>query len=91
MLSYLAVGSLAATLPAQFPAADQTYLKASNTDPGDQFAAAVTVWGDTLVVGAPLEDSSGLGVDGTQFIDSAMDSGAAYVFLRDGTSWIQQA
>ena len=69
----------------------QAYLKASNTTAGDEFGRAVAIDGDTVVVGAWLEDSSATGVDGDQNDDGAENSGAAYVFARSGTSWSQQA
>lgn len=75
----------------------QAYLKASNTDVssapgyGDQFGWSVSVSGDTVVVGAPHEDSSATGVGGDQFNSLADGSGAAYVFVRAGTTWSQQA
>ncbi len=70
----------------------QAYLKASNTDPGDRFGAAVALSGDTLVVGAPGEDSLATGVDGDQTSNSGLGApGAAYVFVREGASWSQQA
>ncbi|WP_434045103.1 MULTISPECIES: cadherin-like beta sandwich domain-containing protein [Sorangium] len=69
----------------------QAYLKASNTDAQDQFGNAVTLDGDTLVVGAPSEDSSAIGVNGAQANNTASQAGAAYVFTRAGTAWTQQA
>ncbi|MFZ1702184.1 MAG: hypothetical protein WBO10_11370 [Pyrinomonadaceae bacterium] len=69
----------------------QAYLKASNTDAGDQFGASVAVSGDTVVIGAHFEDSSATGVNGDQGDNSASASGAAYVFTRSGTTWSQQA
>jgi hypothetical protein len=69
----------------------QAYLKASNTGAGDQFGHSVAVSGDTVVVGAPGESSSATGVNGNQNDDNADNSGAAYVFVRNGTSWTQQA
>src|SRR5437867_2232371 len=75
----------------------QAYLKASNTGgaglftEGDFFGYAVAVSGDTVVVGAPQEDSNATGVNGTQTNNLATDSGAAYVFVRKGTNWTQQA
>jgi len=69
----------------------QAYLKASNTGSGDQFGGSVAVSGDTVVVGAYLESSNATGVDGNQADDSAVVSGAAYVFTRSGTTWTQQA
>lgn len=69
----------------------QAYLKASNTGAGDQFGYAVAVSGDTIVVGARKEDSSATGVNGNQANESAVNSGAAYLFVRSGTTWTQQA
>jgi uncharacterized Zn-binding protein involved in type VI secretion len=57
----------------------QAYLKASNTDAGDRFGWSVALDGDTLAVGARLEDSNATGVDGDQADNSADDSGAMYV------------
>lgn len=73
------------------PIAQQAYLKASNTEAGDGFGESVSVFGDTVVVGAPREDSSATGVNGNQTDNSASNSGAAYVFIRSGTTWTQQA
>jgi uncharacterized repeat protein (TIGR02543 family) len=69
----------------------QAYLKASNTGAGDSFGCSVAVSGDTVVVGAPHESSSATGVNGNQTNNSAQYSGAAYVFVRTGTVWSQQA
>ena len=68
----------------------QAYLKASNSDPGDGFGLRVAVSGDTVVVGASLEASSATAINGNQADNSAGDSGAAYIFLRSGTTWTQQ-
>ena len=58
------------------------YIKADNTDAGDEFGSAVAISGDghTLAVGAHQEDSAARGVNGNQADNSASDSGAAYVF-----------
>ena len=69
----------------------QAYLKASNRGTVDQFGRALALSSDTLVVGSPLEDSSALGVNGNQGDNTASASGAAYVFVRSGTNWTQQA
>ncbi len=69
----------------------QAYLKASNSEVIDFFGGSVAVSGDTVLVGAAGEDSSATGVNGDQSDNSAVDSGAAYVFVRDGTTWRQQA
>ncbi len=73
------------------PVVQQAYLKASNTDAGDRFGRAVAISGDTIVVGSPDEDSNATGVDGDESNDSAAGAGAAYVFVRSGTNWSQQA
>ncbi len=73
------------------PIAQQAYLKASNTGAGDWFGWSVAISGDTVVVGAYLEDSNATGVNGNQTDDSASNAGAAYVFVRSGSSWVQQA
>ncbi len=69
----------------------QAYLKASNTEEGDYFGYAVAISGDTLVVGTPYEDSTATGVNGNQADNSAVNSGAGYVFTWGGTTWTQQA
>jgi hypothetical protein len=56
------------------------YLKASNTDPGDSFGAAVALDRDTLAVGAPMEQSTATGVGGDQTSDGQNDAGAVYLF-----------
>jgi FG-GAP repeat len=69
----------------------QAYLKASNTDTGDLFGGAVAVSGDTVAVGAFFEDSNATGINGDQTDNSASNAGAAYIFVRTGTTWSQQA
>jgi len=70
---------------------EQAMLKASNTEEGDKFGSAVTIAGDTLMVGAMGEDSRATGIDGNQDDNTARSAGAAYVFVRSGDSWSQQA
>ena len=69
----------------------QAYLKASNTDTFDQFGYAVAISGDTIAVGAAGEESAATGVNGDQSDNSASFAGAAYIFLRTGNNWEQQA
>ncbi len=76
----------------------QAYIKASNTGggdkfgaPGDHFGASVAIDGDTIVVGAPEEKSKARGVNGDQSDNTVDLAGAAYVFVRNGSSWSQQA
>jgi hypothetical protein len=58
---------------------------------GDGFGAAVAIWNDTVVVGAPGEASAATGVNGNESDDSAPGAGAAYVFERVGDTWEQTA
>lgn len=67
------------------------YLKAGRPGMIDQFGNAVAIDGDTIVVGAPYEDSNATTVDGDPTNDAATDAGAAYVFVRSGGTWVQQA
>ena len=69
------------------------YIKASNTGGGDSFASSIALSADgsTLVVGAPFEDSASVGIDQDGTNNLAGDAGAVYVFVRSGTSWMQQA
>ena len=77
----------------------QAYIKASNAGgpsaggdgDGDSFAASVSISQDTIIVGAPYEDGGTGGVNGDASSNSAINSGAAYIFTRTGTAWIQQA
>ncbi|HEY1012974.1 MAG TPA: FG-GAP repeat protein, partial [Herpetosiphonaceae bacterium] len=46
---------------------------------------------DTVVVGAACEDSGATGMNGDQTSNAAFQSGAAYVFVREGARWRQQA
>src|SRR5204863_126129 len=73
--------------------AQQAYLKPAavgTTQAEDYFGGSVAVSGDTVVIGAPREDSSTTGVNSTAN-ESATHSGAAYIFVRSGTNWTQQA
>ncbi|MEO6772001.1 MAG: integrin [Kofleriaceae bacterium] len=74
------------------------YVKASNTDPGDDFgvALALSADGTTLAVGADLEasaaaGSAAAGSAGDQTSNAAPASGAVYVYAFTGTAWAQQA
>ena len=69
----------------------QAYLKASNTGGGDAFGTSIAISGDTVVIGAPSEDSNATGVNGDQTDNSLENTGAAYVFVRNGSTWSQQA
>ena len=51
----------------------------------------MAVSGDTVVVGAAGEDSNATGINGDQSDNNAGSAGAAYVFVRNGATWTQQA
>jgi hypothetical protein len=71
----------------------QAYVKASNTGMADQFGYSVSLSddGNTLAVGAYLEESSASGINGNQADSSAYEPGAVYVFIRSFSNWSQQA
>jgi hypothetical protein len=74
--------------------AQQAYLKASNAGAGDQFGAAVAISssGNVVAIGAFHEDGSASddGSPGNDH-DGGDESGAAYVFVRNDTTWTQQS
>jgi hypothetical protein len=55
----------------------------------DNFGAslALSANGDTLVIGAPSEDSGAVGVNGDQLDNSVPDAGAVYVAVRSSNVW----
>jgi hypothetical protein len=57
-------------------------VKGSNTEAFDEFGSAISISrdGKTLVVGARMEGSAAKGVNGNQNDNSALETGAAYVF-----------
>jgi hypothetical protein len=61
---------------------EQTALVASDGWAGDNLGWSVSISGDTALLGAPGEDRAN---------GSGNDEGAAYVFVRSGTSWSEQA
>ncbi|MCB0466272.1 MAG: hypothetical protein KDC78_11475 [Aequorivita sp.] len=73
--------------------ANTNYIKASNTEAGDQFGYAVSISedGTRLAVSATSEDSNATGINGNQSNNSAGGSGAVYIFFRNGTIWTQEA
>lgn len=70
----------------------EAYVKPLNTGAGDEFGYSVSLDsdGNTLAVGAPLEDSNSMIVGGADNNISA-DSGAVYVFIKSGSTWAQEA
>ena len=63
---------------------DESHIKAPSSDADDKFGHAVAIWGDTLAVGVPWEDSCSP-TDMTN--NDCLDSGAVYVFTRSGSTW----
>ena len=57
----------------------QAKLQASDGDTADAAGSAIAVSGEFAIVGAPADDGTG-----------GIDSGSAYVWEREGTSWNQQ-
>ncbi|RME44209.1 MAG: hypothetical protein D6791_13715 [Chloroflexi bacterium] len=58
---------------------EQAKLTAGDGAAGDNFGISVAIDGDHAIVGAYADDDNGL------------DSGSAYVFVRSGSTWSQQA
>jgi hypothetical protein len=58
---------------------EEEKLLASDGQEGDNFGCYVSLSGDTALVGAWLDG------------DNGYHSGSAYVFIRNGTTWVQQA
>lgn len=67
----------------------QAYIKASNTDAGDEFGIAVALSGDglNLIVGAYHEDSNALGINNSDIDNSVSESGASYLYQYVGSAW----
>ncbi|HNO79021.1 MAG TPA: FG-GAP repeat protein [Phycisphaerae bacterium] len=62
------------------PAFDLDKLLASDGDMSDILGADVAIDGDTVVVGASLDDDGGV-----------LSKGSAYVYVRTGSGWLEQA
>ncbi|MEM9865075.1 MAG: integrin, partial [Myxococcota bacterium] len=70
---------------------EQAVLSAADGDFSDRFGESIALDGDTLVVGAPEEDSSVGGINPRARDERARNAGAVYVFVRSGSSWTEQA
>ena len=58
------------------------YIKASNSDEGDEFGAhvAISADGTTIAIGAPIEASNATGINGDETDNSLGSSGAVYLY-----------
>ncbi len=57
---------------------EQAKLTTSDGEAGDRFGSSVSIDGDTVIISAPSDD------------DKGTDAGAAYIFTRSGSTWIEQ-
>lgn len=72
----------------------EAFIKSSNSDIADNFGYSADISGDTLVVGAPKEDSNQTTITNgasSSSDNSSADSGAVYVYKRTGDTWVQEA
>ena len=60
----------------------KSFVKASNTEQGDQFGsnAAISADGEMIAIPASEEDSDADGINGDQTDNSAFRAGAVYIF-----------
>ncbi|MCB1207865.1 MAG: FG-GAP repeat protein [Verrucomicrobiales bacterium] len=65
----------------------EAFIKAPNPDVSDGFGSSVALSGNTLIIGAPTEDGNG----SSQADNTAMSSGAAYIYQRIANTWVFQA
>ncbi|MGH7187265.1 MAG: FG-GAP repeat protein, partial [Pseudomonadota bacterium] len=59
---------------------EQTKFAGLGSESGDYFGSVLAMDGDTVVVGAPLDD-----------VGTKSNQGSAYVFVRNGAGWTQSA
>lgn len=70
----------------------EAYVKASNAGSSDTFGSAVAISANTVVVGSPNESSNATGTATTASSNNSLaGAGAAYVYVRSGTTWTLQS
>jgi len=71
----------------------QAYIKAASPGETANFGSSVALSrdGNTLAVAAYYESSASKGINGNQDDRSIPEAGAVYIFVRNGTTWSQQA
>ncbi|QDU69690.1 FG-GAP repeat protein [Engelhardtia mirabilis] len=74
----LLIGSVAAAVPTQ--QSDEVKLLAGDPGLHDHFGRTLSLWGERVVVGSRFD-----GLGGVEL------AGSAYVFLRQGDGWVQEA
>jgi uncharacterized repeat protein (TIGR01451 family) len=75
VLLFLTMSSFGSVL---FGATTELKLLAGDGAPNDHFGYSVAIDGDTAIIGAAQDDNP------------ALDSGSAWVFIRDGSAWVPQ-
>lgn len=71
----------------------QARISPLHLDSEDSFGESVDIWGDSIIIGAPGDDSYSL-TDSTVSTDNdpvTVNWGAAYIYKRTGTTWAHQA
>ncbi|MBT8422960.1 MAG: FG-GAP repeat protein, partial [Gammaproteobacteria bacterium] len=75
--------------------AQTAYLKAANADPVDEFGTVIAVAENgaetRVIVSSIREGGVQSGINPSDDLDSFIGSGAAYLFIRDGSGWRQQS
>jgi hypothetical protein len=72
----------------------EAYLKAPNAESNDGFGYTIALQGDVAVVSCAYEDSSQTTVTNGSTAssdNSVIDTGAVFIFRRNGTTWSQEA
>ena len=59
---------------------EEAILPNSNGEDGEQFGTSVAISGETVLIGSPLDNCA-----------SGLCEGAAFVFIRSGTTWSEEA
>jgi len=71
--------------------AEEAFIKAMYPEANDTMGYSVAISGDTIAVSATSEDGAVAGVNGDQTSNGSSESGAVYIFVREGSTWRQEA
>ena len=69
----------------------ESYLKASNPDPGDAFGKKVAAYENFIAISSNNESGGTTGVNGWEGSNSTGGAGAVYLFEHDGSAWAQNS